>query len=141
MAILEKTYSELISFPTFEERFEYLKLKGSIGFNTFGGRRWLNQRFYHSEEWKRFREAIILRDDGCDLGIEDRPIFGRAYIHHIVPIKPNDLIHSARMVLDPENVILVSFDTHNAIHYGGIESVIRDPIERKPFDTCPWKEA
>lgn len=138
---MERTYSGLLRFSTFEERFEYLKLSGSVGIDTFGGRRWLNQRFYHSREWKQFRNAIILRDDGCDLGIIDRPIRGRVYIHHINPIKPEDLMHSSDLIMDPDNVVLVSFDTHNALHYGSYDSIANDYKERRPHDTCPWKEA
>lgn len=135
-----KSYSELVSFSSFEERFEYLRLSGAVGDDTFGGRRWLNQHFYRSREWKNFRNDIIARDCGCDLAIMDRPILGRAYVHHINPITPEDLVNRSRKVLDPENAILVSFDTHNAIHYGSLNSIVRDLVERAPNDTCPWKE-
>lgn len=140
MMTLEKRYSELVTLNTFEDRFNYLKLPGKIGDNTFGGRRWLNQKFYHSPEWKHFRNEIILRDSGCDLGVLDRPIRGRMYIHHINPITPEDLADSIEKVLDFENVVLVSFATHNALHYGDLDSVSFEFVDRKPNDTCPWKE-
>jgi hypothetical protein len=138
--ILEKSYSELLRLETFEDRFDYLNLFGVVAHDTFGGRRWLNQKFYHSAEWKSFRNYIIIRDKGCDLCIEDRPIKGRMYIHHINPITPDDLYRNAKRVLDPENCVLVSFPTHNALHYGSIDTVSFNVVDRKPNDTCPWKE-
>ncbi|MGN1394180.1 MAG: hypothetical protein ACI4V7_09170 [Succinivibrionaceae bacterium] len=135
-----KSYSELITLKTFEDRFEYLKLDGTIGFETFGHDRYLNQQFYNSYEYRKFRREIILRDNGCDLGIEDRPINGLIIIHHINPIAVEDILdRNIKILLDPENSICVSHRTHNAIHYGDSSSLITDPIERKQNDTCPWK--
>lgn len=140
MPILEKSYSGLLMYDTFEDRFNYLVLNGSVGFDTFGGRRWINQKFYRSKEWKQFRNDIIIRDNGCDLAIPDRPIVGRMYVHHIRPITPDDLFHSSNSILNPENAVLVSQSTHNALHYGSIETALIVPGERKPYDTCPWRE-
>lgn len=134
-----KTYSELILFPTFEERFEYLKLKGSVGKDTFGHDRYLNQVFYTSQEWRRLRDEIIIRDNGCDLGIEGREIGGKIYIHHLNPLGVNDVLTHSEYLVNPEYLICVSFETHNAIHYGDINLLPRDPIERKRNDTCPWR--
>lgn len=135
-----KTYSELITLPTFEERYRYLKLGGEVGKETFGFDRWLNQVFYNSKEWKTFRRDIIVRDMGCDLGIEGREIGGRIYIHHIEPIKLDDILHRRLEVLmNPNNAISVSFDTHNAIHYGDESLLLTVPVERSPNDTCPWR--
>jgi hypothetical protein len=135
-----RTYSELITLPTFEERYLYLKLDGEVGKETFGFDRWLNQVFYNSKEWKTFRGDIIVRDMGCDLGVEERPIGGRIYIHHIEPIKLDDILHRRLDVLmNPDNAISVSFETHNAIHYGDESLLLTVPVERRPNDTCPWK--
>lgn len=134
-----KTYSELIRFPTFKERFEYLKLRGSVGKDTFGHDRYLNQVFYTSKEWKRLRDEIIIRDNGCDLGIEGREIRSKIYIHHLNPLGANDILTRSEYLMNPEYLICVSFETHNAIHYGDINLLPRDPIERKPNDTCPWR--
>ena len=134
-----RTYSELIQLPTFEERFEYLKLSGSVGKDTFGHDRYLNQKFYNSYEWKQIRDQIIIRDNGCDLGIDDRIIHGRIYIHHINPLGKVDLITYSEYLRNPEFLICTSFETHNAIHYGDMNLLPRNPIERKPNDTCPWR--
>lgn len=134
-----KTYSELIRFPTFKERFEYLKLRGSVGKDTFGHDRYLNQVFYTSKEWRRLRDEIIIRDNGCDLGIDGREIRGKIYIHHLNPLGENDILDRSEYLMRPEYLICVSFETHNAIHYGDINLLPRDPIERKPNDTCPWR--
>lgn len=137
-----KCYQELHSLQTFEERFNYLKLFGTVGADTFGFDRFVNQRFYHrSSEWKRIRNKIILRDNGCDLGIEDRPIFGRIIIHHMNPITLDDIVNADDFVLDPNYLICVSHDTHNALHYGD-ESFLKrnEVITRIPDDTCPWKK-
>lgn len=135
-----RTYSELITLPIFEERYLYLKLDGEVGKETFGFDRWLNQVFYNSKEWKTFRRDIIVRDMGCDLGVEERPIGGRIYIHHIEPIKLDDILHRRLEVLmNPDNAISVSFDTHNAIHYGDESLLLTVPVERSPNDTCPWR--
>lgn len=135
-----KSYSELITIPTFEDRFEYLKLDGIVGEETFGFDRYLNQQFYRSYEYRKFRREIIVRDLGCDLGIEDRPINGLVILHHINPIDPKDILdRNIRILLDPDNSICVSLRTHNAIHYGDSSLLITNPIERKPNDTCPWR--
>lgn len=134
-----KTYSELVRLPTFEERFEYLKLKGSVGKDTFGHNRYLNQVFYTSQEWRRLRDEIIIRDNGFDLGIEGREIGGKIYIHHLNPLGVNDVLTHSEYLVNPEYLICVSFETHNAIHYGDINLLPRDPIERKRNDTCPWR--
>lgn len=134
-----RTYSELIALPTFEERFRYLKLSGSVGVETFGYDRVFNQRFYSSTEWKRLRDEIIFRDNGCDLGIDDREITGRIYIHHINPIVLKDIQTTSEFLLNPEYLICTSFDTHNAIHYGDENLLIKAPIERTQYDTCPWR--
>lgn len=137
-----KTYSELITLPTFLERYRYLKLGGVVGRETFGHARHLNQVLYGSGEWKRFRRDIILRDNGCDLGCEGFEIYGNAniYIHHIVPITAKDIIERNPMIFDPDNVISTSFGTHNAIHYGDESLLCIGPIERTPYDTCPWRK-
>lgn len=139
MKMLSKTYGQLIQLPSFEERFEYLKLRGGVGVDTFGSSRYLNQAFYTSREWKLLRNDVILRDEGCDLGVPGRLIHGRIIIHHINPITEDDLIHSDYSCLDPNNLICTSFITHNAIHYGDSSLLFPDPIERRPNDTCPWK--
>ena len=134
-----KTYSELITLPTFEERFRYLKLDGTVGKSTFGFDRYLNQQFYTSKEWKRLRNEIILRDNGLDLGMEDHEIGGKIYIHHMNPILANDIVERSRYLLDPEFLICVAHNTHNAIHYGDEGLLPKALIERRPNDTCPWK--
>ena len=134
-----KTYSELISLPTFEERFRYLQLKGSVGKDTFGFDRYLNQNFYRSAAWKRARDQVIIRDNGCDLGIEDRLICGKVLIHHMNPMTLEDLEKRTEILLDPEYLITTIHSTHNAIHYGDSNLLASEPIERKKNDTCPWK--
>ena len=134
-----KSYSELIQIPTFEERFKYLQLSGSVGKETFGFDRYLNQNFYRSVEWKRIRDEVIVRDNGCDLGIEDRPIAGKILIHHINPITDKDIVNATNILLNPEYLICVSHMTHNAIHYGNEDLLIKDPVIRTKNDTCPWK--
>ena len=135
-----KTYSELITLPTFEERYRYLRIGGAVGKETFGFDRYLNQKFYSSIEWKRFRRDMIIRDMGCDLGIEDRPIQGIIILHHLNPIDPKDILNkNICVLLNPENTICVSHNTHNAIHYGDDSLLFMDPIIRTKNDTCPWK--
>lgn len=134
-----KSYKELKKLKTFEERFEYLKLNGSVGEETFGWDRYLYQKFLHSKEWFDFRHKIIIRDDGCDLGIPDRVIRSRLTIHHIVPVNPNDVIdNNFKILMNPNNCICVSSDTHQAIHYSDESMLIKDPIVRKPGDTKLW---
>ena len=137
--ITNRCYSELITLPTFIERFRYLKLDGLVGMDTFGHDRWLNQVLYRSAEWKRFRNGIIVRDNGCDLGCEDRPIFGNILIHHINPLTIEDVLNRDPKIFDEENVICTQLITHNAIHYGDESILYQEPITRKPNDTCPWK--
>lgn len=134
-----KTYSELITIPTFEERFEYLKLDGQVGVETFGFNRYLNQAFYKSDEWLSIRDYVITRDNGCDLGMEGYEIYGRIIIHHINPITKDDIIQRSRILLDPENLITTIKRTHDAIHYGDSNLLMRAPIERRKNDTCPWR--
>lgn len=133
-----KTYSELILLPTFEERFKYLYIGNGVGEETFGWQRYLNQQFYSSKEWKRFRRNIILRDSCCDLGCLDRVINVRPIIHHINPITPQDLLYRRECLMDPENVITTFKRTHDAIHYGGIDFG-ESLLERRPNDTSPWR--
>ena len=134
-----RTYSELIKLKTFEERYRYLRTTNSVGEDTFGWDRHFNQMFYSSPEWKRFRRDIIIRDNGCDLGIEDREIRDLIMIHHIEPITVEDIVQRRACLLDPENVICVSRNTHNAIHYGDESLLVLPPIERLRNDTCPWR--
>lgn len=135
-----KTYSELITLPTFEERFVYLQLNGEVGRDTFGFDRYLNQKFYRSVEWKRIRDQVIIRDNGCDLGIDDRVIYGKILIHHMNPITEMDIRHVTDRLLNPEYLICVTHTTHNAIHYGDEELIVKAPIVRRKYDTCPWKQ-
>lgn len=135
----KRSYRELLELSTFEERYEYLRLRGKVGIETFGFDRYLNQRLYNSREWKLLRNKIIVRDEGCDLGILTHPCFGRAIIHHINPIAEEELIHGDESVFDPNNLILCSLQTHNAIHYGDPSNLRQDYVGRRPNDTCPWK--
>lgn len=135
-----KSYSELSQLETFEERFEYLRLDGIVGKDTFGFDRIFNQKFYRSEEWKQVRDFVIVRDNGCDLGVEGHEIYGnRIIIHHMNPISIDDIRHSTRNLLDPEYLITTIHRTHNAIHYGDEDQLIKAPIERVRNDTCPWR--
>lgn len=139
MQMSVRSYSELITIPTFEARFEYLKLDGLVGEETFGFDRYLNQTFYRSQEWKSIRDFVIVRDLGCDLAIEDYEIHGKIYIHHMNPIRAADITTKSRMLLDPEFLISTTHNTHNAIHYGDKNLLAIWPIERSKNDTCPWK--
>lgn len=134
-----RTYSELITIPTFEERFEYLQLKGSVGKDTFGYDRYLNQVLYRSPEWKRLRNQIIIRDDGCDLACDGYDVYGKVLIHHLNPITIEDVLARSRKVFDPDNLVCVSHNTHNAIHYGDVDLLVTGPIIRTKNDTCPWR--
>lgn len=134
-----KTYSELSSLKTFKERYHYLKLDNIVGIETFGSERHLNQWLYRSYEWKQTRTKIILRDEGRDLGCEGFEVYGRIIIHHINPIGIDDIINRSPKVFDPENLILTSHNTHQAIHYGSENLLIQEPIERSQNDTSPWK--
>ena len=134
-----RTYSELIRLPTFEERFRYLKLDGLVGKDTFGFDRYLNQEFYRSKEWKEIRDFVIVRDNGCDLGMDGYEIVGRIYIHHMNPITVNDIVHSSDFLLNPDYLVCVSHNTHNAVHYGDENLLVTAPVERRRNDTCPWR--
>lgn len=138
---MNRTYSELITLPTFVERFKYLKLDGSIGRETFGFKRWINQELYHSDKWLKFRDKIIIRDNGCDLGVPGYDIYGSILIHHLNPVTYEDILCQNSCVFDPENAICTRLKTHNAIHYGDDSLLIVSPIERSPNDTCPWKKS
>ena len=134
-----RRYSELSTFQTFEERFQYLKLDGIVGEETFGFDRYINQRFYKSRQWKNIRDFVIIRDNGCDLGVEGFEIHGRIIIHHINPISMDDILNESSYLLDPEFLICVTHNTHTAIHYSDENLLIKNPVERQPNDTCPWK--
>lgn len=134
-----RTYSELITLPTFEERYRYLKLNGRVGEETFGFDRYLNQIFYRSKEWLRLRDEIIIRDNGCDLGIEGREIRERILIHHMNPISKEDILNRSEFLLNPEYLICTIKNTHDAIHYGDEGLLFTVPKERSRYDTCPWK--
>lgn len=137
---MTRTYTELSALSTFEERFDYLKLGGSVGSETFGFERYLNQKFYRSREWQRVRDAVIIRDNGCDLGIDGRFIVQHIIIHHLNPINSSDIQLVTANLLNPEFLICVSHDTHNAIHYGDATLLAKDYTERKPGDTNLWKK-
>lgn len=138
MALLR--YSELKRLPTFEERYEYLRLGGLIGETTFGFERFLNQALYTSQRWRILRNQIIIRDNGCDLGIEGRDIFDKIIIHHMNPLTREQMRDPDEAIFDPENLICVSHETHNAIHYGDANLLRKDYVPRRPYDTCPWKQ-
>ena len=134
-----KTYSELIKLKTFEERYEYLKLGGIVGKETFGFDRYLNQTFYKTDEWLSIRDHVIVRDNGCDLGIEGREIHSRILVHHMNPITKEDILSRSEYLLNPEYLICTIKSTHDAIHYGDESLLIKIPVERRKNDTCPWK--
>lgn len=134
-----RTYSELITLPTFEERYQYLRLNGRVGEETFGFDRWLNQRFYKDPEWLAIRDEVIIRDNGCDLAFPGREIYSRILIHHMNPITKDDILQRSKYLLDPEYLICTIKNTHDAIHYGDENLLVKDPVERKPNDTCPWR--
>lgn len=135
-----RTYSELQRIDTFEERFHYLALRGVVGEATFGFDRYMNQMFYSSPQWKRVRQIVIVRDNGCDLGIQGREIHKPTpiYIHHMNPMDPDDIKHSRPEILDPEFLISVTHRTHNAIHYGDVNQLVKPFAERQPGDTTLW---
>ena len=134
-----RTYSELITIPTFRGRYEYLKLKGLVGQETFGYDRYLNQVFYKSREWMNIRDYVIVRDNGCDLGIPGHEIYERILIHHMNPITKEDILRRSEFLLDPEYLISTIKLTHDAIHYGDEQLLMDEPIVRTKNDTCPWK--
>ena len=134
-----RNYSELITLRTFKERFEYLKLDGIVGEETFGFDRYMNQIFYKSKEWASVRREVIIRDNGCDLGVDGYEIHGKILIHHMNPINLSDIIHKTDELLNPDYLITTVLSTHNAIHYGDASLLPALPIERRANDTCPWK--
>ena len=127
-----------MKFGTYEERYRYLALRSSVGIATFGSDRWLNQQFYTSREWRHIRDVVIVRDNGCDMGVEGFEIHKGLYIHHMNPITVEDLTGRNDDILDPEHLITVTLRTHNAIHYGDERSISRGPVERRPGDTKLW---
>lgn len=136
-----RTYSELRRLPTFEERFRYLQLRGVVGQDTFGWDRAINQYLYQrSKKWQESRRKVIIRDNGCDLGIKDREIYDKIIVHHMNPITLEDIENDSDLVYNPEYLICVSHNTHNAIHYGTEDLLVKDPVERTKNDTCPWKK-
>lgn len=135
-----RTYTELSRLTTFKERYQYLKLNGSVGTDTFGFDRYINQNFYRSREWKSIRDQVIVRDCGCDLGVEGYEIHGRIYIHHMNPILLEDIENRTEFLLNPEYLITTTHNTHNAIHYGDENLITMEPVVRTKNDTCPWKQ-
>lgn len=136
---MSKRYLNVIELKSFEERFEYLKLNGVVAHSTFGGHRYLNQMLYRCPEWKSTRDKVIIRDECCDLAYPDRPIYGRVLVHHIEPITVDDILQRRSCVFDLNNLICVSFETHNALHYGDVDQLPKDYIARSHNDTCPWR--
>ena len=135
-----RSYSELRRITTFEERYKYLQLGGIVGKDTFGFDRYLNQIFYRSQKWRSIRDQVIIRDNGCDLGVEGYDIYGRILIHHMNPITLEDIERESDFLLNPEYLICTTHNTHNAIHYGDENLLITAPIERTKNDTCPWRQ-
>ena len=135
-----RSYSELRRITTFEERYKYLQLGGIVGKDTFGFDRYLNQIFYRSQKWRSIRDQVIIRDNGCDLGVEGYDIYGRILIHHMNPITLEDIEKESDFLLNPEYLICTTHNTHNAIHYGDEKLLITAPIERTKTDTCPWRQ-
>lgn len=135
-----RSYEELSKLETFKDRFEYVKLNGQVGEPTFGSRRYINQKFYRSKEWKTARRNAIVRDNGCDLGIPDRPIQGKVIVHHLNPITPEDIASKSFKCLDPNNLITVSHNTHEALSYGDESLLIPEYTGRSKNDTCPWRK-
>jgi len=134
-----RTYDELSRLATFFERYRYLRLGDKVGAETFGFDRWMNQIFYTSQEWRSLRNKIIIRDNGCDLGLEGYDIYGKIFIHHMNPVRKEDIANASDFLLNPNYLICVSFDTHQAIHYGDENLLAKPLVERKPNDTCPWR--
>lgn len=138
MTTQTRSYSELVQFETFEERFDYLSLQGEVGQSTFGFDRWINQQFYMSRQWRQLRQKIIVRDEGCDLGVLGYDIHSRLIVHHMNPLRQNDIVYGTDHALNPEFLICTTHDTHNAIHYGD-KNLLAKPYEpRRPGDTKLW---
>lgn len=136
---MSKSYSELVSIHGYKERFDYLKIGGKVGLETFGSDRYLNQMLYVSPKWKQFRREMIIRDNGCDMAHKEHPVFERLVLHHINPITVLDVVNRDPKIFDPENVVCVNHMTHEALHYGSEDLLPKDPVERKPNDTCLWR--
>ena len=136
--MISRSYSELVKLPTFSERYNYLRLVGQVGSTTFGFDRYLNQSFYTSRDWRQVRHAVIARDAGCDLGLEGYEIFDRVYVHHMNPLTKKQVLAADENMFDPEYLISCTLNTHNAIHYGDPNSLVRLPPERRPGDTTLW---
>lgn len=136
---MHRTYTDLLALPSFEERYDYLRVGQKPGVDTFGAERYLNQRFYTSKEWRRIRDVVITRDSGCDLGINGRDIFGKLYVHHMNPMTVDHVLKGVDSIVDPEFLITVSHDTHNAIHYGDRSHLSTALTFRAPNDTTPWR--
>ena len=134
-----RNYSELITLRTFKERFEYLKLDGIVGEETFGFDRYMNQIFYKSKEWASVRREVIIRDNGCDLGVDGYEIHCKRLIHHMNPINLSDIVHKTDNLLNSDYLITTVLSTHNAIHYGDASLLPALPVERRANDTCPWR--
>ena len=134
-----RTYSELSTITSFKDRFRYLKLNGAVGEETFGFDRYLNQLFYRSQRWRKIRDEVIVRDCGCDLGIEGYEIYKYAMIHHMNPITAKDIQDESEYLLNPEYLITTTQRTHNAIHYGDEDLLLTMSVERTKNDTCPWR--
>lgn len=134
-----RTYSELIALPTFEERYDYLRLGGKVGEETFGFDRWINQKFYKDPKWLAARDQVIIRDEGCDLAIPGREIYGRILVHHMNPITMDDIVQRTEFLLNPEYLVCTIKSTHDAIHYGDRTLLATGPAQRSRNDTCPWK--
>lgn len=134
-----RTYTELSKLKTFKERYEYLKIGGKVGEDTFGFDRYLNQMFYKTDEWRSARDAVIVRDCGCDLGVEGHEIYGKIIVHHMNPITMEDIVNRSDFLINPEYLITTVHSTHNAIHYGDESLLPIVPVERTKGDTCPWK--
>lgn len=136
---MRKSYRELIMLPTYKERFDYLRIGGRVGLETFGSDRCLNQALYQSQQWRSFRDQIIIRDNGCDMAMPGYELHERIYIHHINPLTVDEVLTGADSIFDPDNAVAVCFNTHNAIHYGDGSLLKQSPINRMPNDTCPWR--
>lgn len=137
--MIERSYHELIQFDTFIDRYNYLKIGGLVGEETFGFERFINQQLYKSRKWRKSRDEVIIRDDGCDLGIPGYDIYDMIIVHHMIPLSIEDIEEERDWIYDPEYLICVSKRTHNAIHFGDDRMLPKGPIERRPHDTCPWK--
>lgn len=135
-----RTYSELITIPTFEERFEYLKVPGRVGFETFGSARFINQALYTSDRWKTVRRKVIVRDNGCDLGIDGEEIYDMIIVHHMNPLTIDDILEARPIVFDMNGLISCADNTHKAIHYSRKELLKHRIAERTQWDTCPWRK-